>query len=119
MKTLQRKYSELCTVARARETIKPSESDRLPRFYRILFKIAHGVKNSMLLLDHRNPKTGRTDFKFYGYVTRKSEKKIFVVSALDSFVGHAFVISGQALELSLFKLSEFIETGGSVEKSPA
>ncbi len=110
VKTLQascRELSRLAGMARPRAT---RTHDKLPFAHRLLLKVIFGVRASKLLLDLRNPHTRATDYRFYGFVTRTSGKKIFIQSDLDISKGHGTVISGEGLEAALQVLQDYLDS---------
>ena len=82
------------------------ETGALPLAQRLMIKVIHGIRASALLLDHRNPSTGETEYLFYGYVTRKSEIKVFIQSDLDIVNSNGHVISGEGFQAALNVLTE-------------
>ena len=85
--------------------------DALPFAHRLLLKLIHGIRTSKLLLDLTNPKTHRTEYRFYAYVTRKSDIKVFIQSDLDISGAQGHVISGDGLLAALQVLAEYLEEG--------
>ena len=83
---------------------------KLPFAHRLLLKAIFGIRASKLLLDLRDPQTRATDYRFYGFVTRTSGKKIFIQSDLDISKGHGTVISGEGLEAALQVLQDYLDS---------
>lgn len=108
--TLQLRYEELCRLARMPRPMAANRHDRLPFVHRLLLKAIFGLRASKLLLDHRDPVSHETDYRFYGFVTRKSDKKIFIQSDLDISNRHGTVISGECLAATLQVLADFLDS---------
>ena len=107
--TLQRHYEILCDMAVRKRYASSARYDRLPFFHRLLIRVIHGIRASKLLLDHKDPVKNSTEFRFYGYITRKSETKIFIQSDIDISQASGHIISGEGLRAALFALSQFID----------
>jgi hypothetical protein len=114
VETLQSRYDALCRLANTPRPLAANPRDRLPLAHRLLIKAIHGIRASKLLLDHRDPVSNEMDYRFYGYVTRKSGKKIFIQSDLDISNGHGSVISGEGFAAALQVLAGFLDSEESV-----
>ncbi len=114
VETLQSRYGELCRLAGTPRPMAVNPRDRLPLAHRLLIKAIHGIRASMLLLDYRDPVSNATDYRFYGYVTRKSDNKIFIQSGLDIANREGSVISGEGFAAALQVLADFLDTEESV-----
>ena len=108
--TLRANYDQLCSLARL-PAAAIRASDRLPFAQRLMIKIFFGLKGSKLLLDHRNPSTDETEFRFNGFITRKSVVKVLIQSDMDISQNEGHVISGDGLDAILCALSEYLRTG--------
>ncbi len=111
VETLQSRYGELCRLARTPRPLPANTRDRLPLVHRLLLKAIFGVRASKLLLDLRDPDSQATDYRFFGFVTRKSENKIFIQSGLDISKSDATVISGEGFAAALQVLAGFLDSG--------
>lgn len=109
VRTLRERYDDLCGAARGGRPPTPARQDRLPFAHRAVLRVIHGLRTSRMLLDLKDPDTGRTEFRCYGYVTRKSEIKVFLQSDLDISNAAGHVISGAGLDAALQALSGFLE----------
>jgi hypothetical protein len=87
--------------------IAVNASDKLPFAQRMMIKVIHGLKASKLLMDYKNPATSKTEYRFYGYITRKSDKKILIQSDIDISQAEGHIISGEGLDAALRCLSDF------------
>ena len=108
---MQSRYALLCSLANRARPVPATGSDRLPFFHRMMIRVIHGIRASLLLMDYKHPATHETEYRFYGYVTRKSDKKIFIQSDLDISHSSGNVISGEGLEAALEVLADAIESG--------
>ena len=110
VETLQARYRELSRLAGMARPRATRTRDKLPFAQRLLLKAIFGVRASKLLLDLRDPYTRATDYRFYGFVTRKSGKKIFIQSDLDISNGHGTVFSGGGLDAALQVLKDYLDS---------
>jgi hypothetical protein len=108
VETLQSRYQELCRLAVSSRPRTPRAHDRLPLAHRLLLGVIFGIRASKLLLDHRDPGGGDADYRFYGFVTRKSKIRIFIQSDLDVSNRDGTVISGECLAAALEVLAAFL-----------
>ena len=108
---MQSRYAKLCSLANRARPVSATASDRLPFFHRLMLRVIHGIRASLLLMDYTNPATHATEYRFYGYVSRNSAKKIFIQSDLDISRSSGHVISGEGLEAALAVLADAIESG--------
>lgn len=108
--TLERRYQRLCQLADRRRHEPPARNDRLPFIQRQVIRLIHGISASKLLLDLEDPVTKQSEYRFYGYVTRKSEIKVFIQT--DPSISHSegHIISGPGLDAVFSALSQFLET---------
>jgi hypothetical protein len=106
--TMQLSYDRLLTLPTYPRAVFAGGRDALPFFHGLVLKLIHGVRVSMLLLDLTNPETQRTECRFYGYVTRKSDIKVFIQSDLDISTAKGHVISGDGLQAALQALAEYL-----------
>ncbi len=108
--TLQSRYKELCRLAHMSRAIVDNRHDRLPFVHRLLLKAIFGLRASKLLLDHRDPVSHETDYRFYGFVTRTSDKRIFIQSDPNISNQHGTVISGECLAATLQVLADYLDS---------
>lgn len=110
VETLQSRYRELTRLAGMARPRATRARDRLPFVHRLLIKAIFGIRASKLLLDLRDPDTRETDYRFYGFVTRKSDHKIFIQSERDISSREGTVISGECLAAALEVLAAFLDS---------
>jgi len=107
---LQSRYQELCRLARLPKLPMQRSRDRLPFVHRLIIKAIFGIRASRLLLDHRDPRSRKTDYSFYGVVTRGSEIRVFLQSDMDRANRNGTVISGEGFAAALGVLKDFLES---------
>jgi hypothetical protein len=107
--TLWSNYEKLSSMAYAPGLGNTTRIDKPPWDTRLLLKVVYGVKASVLLLDSKDPCVDE-DFAIYGFVSRKSEKKVFFPKFYTSS-NKIVVISGDGLSAALKTLSTFLEEG--------
>jgi len=107
--TLQSRHELLRNMSVRKRYVTSARCDRLPFFHRLIIRAIHGLKVSKLLLDHKDPVHKSTEYRFYGYITRKSEIKIFIQSDIDISNANGHIISGEGLNAALCALSQFLE----------
>jgi hypothetical protein len=118
--TLQARYEELCRLERRpRAAVAIQSRDKLPFIHRMILKLIHGIRVSRLLLDLRNPRTRTTEYRFYGYITRNSERKVFLQSDMDISKSNGYVISGNGFAAVLQQLAEYGEQQASPKLAAA
>ena len=115
--TLQRRYDALYALTNRPEVTTPTASDRLPLPARVLLNLIHGIRASRLLLEHPDPSTRETAYRFYGYVTRKSDTKILLQSDIDISRAESHVISGNGFAAVLDVLAQYVDTQGQEEQT--
>ncbi|MDH3378475.1 MAG: hypothetical protein OEQ39_16160 [Gammaproteobacteria bacterium] len=106
---LQSQHELLRNMCVHKRYVTATRRDRLPFFHRLIIRAIHGLKASKLLLDHKDPVNKNTEYRFYGYITRKSAIKIFIQSDIDISKAHGHIISGEGLIAALCALSQFLE----------
>jgi hypothetical protein len=118
VETLQARYRELSRLAGMARPRATRTRDKLPFAHRLLLKAIFGVRSSKLLLDLRDPHTRETEYRFYGFVTRKSDPKIFIQSDLDISSRKGTVISGECLAAALQVLADYLDSEESTAAWP-
>jgi hypothetical protein len=103
------RYNELCRMADSQRPVAMRAFDKLPLSQRWSISLIQGIKASKFLLDHKNPTTKKTDFLFYGYITKKSVKKILIQSDIDASQAEGLVVAGDGLNAALDVLSEYLK----------
>jgi len=104
--TLNRRYERLHEMSMSQRYGTTSRRDKLPFFHGLLCRAIHGVKASRLLIDNKNPVSGNTEYRLFGYITRKSEIKILIQSDSDIANNNAHIISGEGLRACISLLLE-------------
>ncbi len=107
---LQSRYNQLCRLARARQPVAPRPRDRLPFMFRLMLKPIFGIRASILLLEQRDALIKMTDYRIYGFVTRKSETKVLILSDVAASKKEGTVISGDGFAAVLKVLAEFLDS---------
>ena len=106
--TLNRRYERLHDMSVSQRYGTASARDKLPFFHGLLCRVIHGVKASRLLIDNKNPVSGNTEYRLFGYVTRKSEIKVLIQSGSDIANNNAHIISGEGLRACISMLTEHL-----------
>jgi hypothetical protein len=115
--TLWSNYEKLRVMANATGFINTATIDKIPWGPRLFLKVIYGVKASVLLLDGKDPCVDG-DVAIYGFISRKSEKKVFFPKYLDSS-GQVLVVSGEGFSIVLEALSAFLEERAGLGSGPA
>ncbi len=115
--TLWSNYEKLRVMANAAGFVTTATIDTIPWGPRLFLKVIYGVKASVLLLDGKDPCVD-DDFAVYGFISRKSKKKVFFPEFLD-LSGHVVVIPGDALSAVLKALSTFLDERARSGSGPA
>ena len=110
--TLLSRYDSLSKMSARKRKLLPARHDRLPFFHRQIIKLIHGLQTSKLLLDHKDPGTGDTEYRFFGYVTRKSDIKVFIQSQFEMSKSEGHIISGEGFLSALNVLAQFLDEQG-------
>ena len=106
--TLNRRYEELHNMSASQRYGKTLASDRLPFFHGLVCRAIHGVKASRLLIDNKNPFSRNTEYRLFGYITRKSDIKVLIQSDSDIANNNAHIVSGEGLRACTSVLSEYL-----------
>lgn len=105
---LQGRYDLLYEMSVRQRYGTTSRQDKLPFIHGLFCRAIHGIRASKLLIDLKNPTRNRTEYRLFGYITRKSEIKVFIQSEIDITNSKAHIISGEGFAAALSSLSEFL-----------
>ena len=78
--------------------------------FRLMLKPIFGIKASILLLKQRDSVFKMTDYCIFGFVTRKSETKVLILSDVTASKKEGTVISGDGFAAVLKVLAEFLDS---------
>ena len=104
----QSRFDQLRRLAQARAPAKPAARDRLPFMYRLMMGAIFGIRASKQLFNNTNPRSGCPDYRFYGFVTRKAETRVLLLSRAGASKQEGTVISGDGFSTMLGVLAEFL-----------
>jgi hypothetical protein len=104
----QSRYDQLCRLAGSGKQVSPDGRDRLPMIHRLILKVIFGVRASLLLFKQRGGQRGTTEDRFYGFVTRKAETRVFILPQQTGAKQEGTVISGDGFAAVLKVLAEFL-----------
>jgi hypothetical protein len=104
----QTRYDQLCRLARSGKQFNPEARDRLPVAHRLILKVIFGIRASKLLFEQPEGRWGKAEDRFYGFVTRKSETRVYIMPEQSGSKQEGIVISGEGFAAVLSVLAEFL-----------